>query len=596
MISVDIPSDEEKHVNDKSKRRERKGKNAGRHVENYSVIDLETTGIFVSSARIVEISAIKVRNNQVVGEFTSLVNPLCHIPEEATKINHITDEMVKNAPTLEKVINEFLQFIGDDIILGYNNAGFDMNIIYDAVEKILRRAFENDYIDILHVARRNVDGLENYKLKTVCDYYGIGTEGAHRALKDCYLTKECYDNLYNEYGNSAFSRHNNVNGYCTLYSTKTLALRELQKILSNILCDGTITLEEVDVLRFWLEEHRELSAIYPFGKVIEMLDDVLEDGQISPLERSTLESVFSEIVDPVKSQSCNERITSLVAKHVCLTGDFDFGSKEDVAEIIEKAGGIVDKAVKKATNYVVVGARGSESWKTGNYGGKIQKAMEYNSKGMNIKVVEEKKFIPMAVWCMENHEKQKEDLPDWKQSVREMLEKMILEKELPKQSLHLMTNYTRDKKQISSYSICIFEPDYPLLSDTHTDPARNSIVLNIKDKNDKIELLVSKSRFKDIGVPEDAQVNLFKSDNTIIQVVFPLNSYNMLGYIKQIVEYALETYTSKASSFGCCSLFLVCSDAKRCVHENRLYSKACAYRHNLEAGRIFYGKNKTVKD
>lgn len=200
----------------------------------------------------------------------------------------------------------------------------------------------------------------------------------------------------------------------------------------------------------------------------------------------------------------------------------------------------------------------------------------------------------MAVWCKDNPGIQEENLPDWKKSIQEMLEDLILEKELPKQSLQLMTNYTRDKKQISSYSICIYEPDYPMLSSTPTDPARNSIVLNIKDKNNIIELLVSQSRFNEIDVPADAKVKKIKSDNSMYQVSFPFNSSDMLEYIKQNVEFALETYTSKASSFGCCSMFIECSDAKCCVHENRLYSKACAYRKNLEAGRIFYGKNKTI--
>ncbi len=95
-------------------------------MDDYSVVDLETTGIFLSSAHIIEISALKVRDNLVVEEFSTLVNPHCHIPKEATEINHISDEMVKDAPDLDDVIDRFIQFLGNDVIVGYNNAGFLM--------------------------------------------------------------------------------------------------------------------------------------------------------------------------------------------------------------------------------------------------------------------------------------------------------------------------------------------------------------------------------------------------------------------------------------------------------------------------------------
>ena len=176
-------------------KRENKGHGIGKHVNDYCVVDLETTGIFISSADIIEISAIKIRSNDVVDEFTSLVNPHCHIPDDATAINHITDDMVKDAPDLKEVMKEFLDFVGDDVIVGYNIASFDMNIIYDSLMKLEGTPFTNNYIDILHIARRCLSDIDNYKLETVSKYYGFDTIGEHRALKDCYLTNDCYDKL-----------------------------------------------------------------------------------------------------------------------------------------------------------------------------------------------------------------------------------------------------------------------------------------------------------------------------------------------------------------------------------------------------------------
>lgn len=179
--------------------RDGKGHGISAYTKDYCVVDLETTGVYLSSAKIIELSAIKVRDNKIVDEFESLVNPGCHIPSEATLVNHITDEMVQTAPYIDGVIDSFIEFLGEDVIVGYNNASFDMNLLYDTVALLRRNSFSNNYVDVLHLARRCIVGVHNYKLETVSKYYSLDTEGEHRALKDCYLTKELYDLIYRDY-------------------------------------------------------------------------------------------------------------------------------------------------------------------------------------------------------------------------------------------------------------------------------------------------------------------------------------------------------------------------------------------------------------
>ncbi len=84
-----------------------KGRSANRYLSNYCVVDLETTSKYPNSAIIIEISAIRVRDDMIVGEFSTLVNPCCHIPAEATAVNNITDDMVCNAPLLDDVIEDY---------------------------------------------------------------------------------------------------------------------------------------------------------------------------------------------------------------------------------------------------------------------------------------------------------------------------------------------------------------------------------------------------------------------------------------------------------------------------------------------------------
>lgn len=581
--------------------REGKGSSVPKYIIDYCVLDLETTGVFVTSAEIIELSAIRVRGGNVVAEFSKLINPGCKIPAAATAVNNITDDMVKDAPMLKDVIDDFLAFIGDDVVLGYNNAGFDMNLMYDKVMFLRGKVFGNDYIDLMHAARRTLPDLENHKLETLSKYYGLDTVGEHRALKDCYLTKDCYENLNKQFGDIAFkSKSYSKGSQGQHYSSETIALQKLQELLEEIIADGQVTLSEFSSLTQWMTEHRDLQGCFPFDRVFDALDRVLADGKVTSEELIELQDIFSEFVDPVKSQSCHEEIKTLQEKHVCITGDFSFGSRSAVFELIEAAGGIIDKSVKKVTDYLIVGAQGSDAWKTGNYGGKILKAIEYNAKGTNIKIVEEEVFIPAVQYLIEHpgececHTLEEREF-DWKAPIQIMLGQMIVDMELPENSLYLMTNYGRDGKKITSYSVCIYEPDYPLPPNAKKDPTRNSIVLNIKEGKEKLELLVGTIQYGDVGdVPEDAEIKILKSDSANVHVILPTESSSLVEYIKKNTKYALANYTSKASTFGCCSSFNACSDAKKCVHVNKLYSKACIYRGHLDAGRIFYGKNRNV--
>lgn len=582
--------------------REGKGSGVSKYVSDYCVVDLETTSVFVSSTSIIEISALKVRNHDVVDEFSVLINPECAIPADATAVNNITDDMVKDAPLLDDVIDDFLAFVGDDVIVGYNNAGFDMNIIYDKVQSLRGKIFANDYIDLLYAFRRAMPELENHRLETISKYYGLDTTGEHRALKDCYLTKDCYDRLFAELGDAAFARKAKKSGrsHAQHFTVETKALRQLQNFLEDIIADGKVSAAEFFGLIQWMAEHRDLRGNYPFDRVFNALDKVLADGRVTSEELEEIQILFSEFVDPVKSQGHHGEIRTLRGMHVVITGDFDYGDRRAVTTLIENAGGIIDTGVKKATNYVVVGAQGSDAWKAGNYGGKIQKAMEYNEKGMDIKIVEEKDFVPAALHLIEHSDEnnysaeESERRTDWQAAVQIMLDEMVIDKELPKQSLYLMENYGRDGKKVTSYSVCIYEPNYPLPPNTKKDPTRNSIVLNIKENKDALELLVSDIRYGDIGKLEGAEEKRIKSDPNTVHLLISKDSSALIPYIKKYTEYALANYVSKASSFGCCSSFNACSDARKCVHENKLYSKACIYRSHLDAGEIFYGKNRNI--
>ncbi len=377
----------------------RKGVSVDKYVSDYTIFDLETTSKYSNSTKIIELGALKVRENKVVDSFSTLVNPSCHIPSSATEINNITDDMVINAPMLDDVIDAFMAFVGSDIVVGFNNSTFDNSVLNNKLLALRGSYFSNDYVDVYYAAKRSIRGLINYKLETISKYYNIDTIGEHRALKDCYLTKAVYDKLYEEFGEWAFVGYGSRSNYSgeqkvsPKYTEETLALQEIQEFLAVALSDNEIDIIEFQLLKEWLAKHNHLRNTYPFKEVFEIINDILEDGCVSSDELEQLRNICFDIVDPVKAHACNEDIVSIVGMHVCITGEFDYGSRGKVLQLIENAGGINDKSLKKSTNYLVVGSQGSSAWKAGNYGGKILKAMQFNEKGACIKIIEESVFI-----------------------------------------------------------------------------------------------------------------------------------------------------------------------------------------------------------
>lgn len=172
-----------------------KGKRLNQYISDYVVFDLETTGVRPDADEIIEISAIQVRGHKAVNEFSTLVNPGIHIPSAASRVNHITDDMVEEAPKLAQALEGFLEFAGNDILVGHNIHSFDLNFIYRGAMRILGAAVENDYIDTLYMARQCLPKLSHHKLSDVAAYFHISTAGAHRALNDCVMNQKCYEEL-----------------------------------------------------------------------------------------------------------------------------------------------------------------------------------------------------------------------------------------------------------------------------------------------------------------------------------------------------------------------------------------------------------------
>lgn len=152
------------------------------------VFDIETTGLEVSRCEIIEIGAVKLHDGKKIETFETFVHPENPIPEEITNLTGITDEMVKDSPSAEKVIADFYKFCYNCTIIAYN-IDFDYKFINQCGKKH-GYIFDNKQIDALFMARSFIPGLKNFKLGTVCKKLGVSLENAHRAVHDAMATAD----------------------------------------------------------------------------------------------------------------------------------------------------------------------------------------------------------------------------------------------------------------------------------------------------------------------------------------------------------------------------------------------------------------------
>lgn len=163
--------------------------------KTFVVFDIETTGLNPTEDTITEIGALKIEDGKITETFSTLINPERPLSEEIIRLTNITDSMLKNAPTIDKVIPDFYKFCVGSVLVGHNAIGFDMKFILNEGEK-LGYFFLNKVEDTMLLARKQLEGLKNVKLGTVAEYFGVGDFTAHRALGDAEATAHIFMKLY----------------------------------------------------------------------------------------------------------------------------------------------------------------------------------------------------------------------------------------------------------------------------------------------------------------------------------------------------------------------------------------------------------------
>lgn len=326
--------------------REHKGKSMIALPSEYVVIDTETTGLDYECCDIIEVSAVKFADGEVMDTFTSLMKPKLvttyyplrndgagewvtrYVDQFIADLTGITNEMLEEAPEPAEVMPKLMAFLGESVLIGHN-ANFDVNFLYDAAEATCGTPLTNDFIDTLRIARKVFPELKHHRLADIAQACGVAPDGSHRAEADCLTTAACFEHMRK-----------------TILSTQT----------------------ETEFA------HRFTSA-WKSGNYNKTLRNI---------------TAATDQIDDTNP---------VFGKIVVFTGAMATMSRKEGFQLVANLGGTPADSITKKTNYLVIGGEEFASCVKNGKTKKMQKAEAYQAKGEEITILSESAFFDMiADW------------------------------------------------------------------------------------------------------------------------------------------------------------------------------------------------------
>lgn len=203
---------------------------------SYIAIDLETTGLNPKTERIIEMGALRVQDGGIVKTYSTFVNPERELDERIRSLTGISDDDLKNAPVIDDILPELMEFCGDMPLLGHHII-FDYSFLKRALVN-RRYEFDHDGIDTLKICRRFMPEEEKKNLAAACRYFSVDPGKSHRALSDALAAHLLYQELRKRY----FSQIPEI------FSS--------QKLIYNVKREQPASKKQKEVLRELLKYHR----------------------------------------------------------------------------------------------------------------------------------------------------------------------------------------------------------------------------------------------------------------------------------------------------------------------------------------------------
>lgn len=311
--------------------RELKGNSLIAFPADYTLVDIETTGLDPRFDSIIEIGAVKVRDNKTISSFNTLVRPESAYKEDGDTVKYVSsfitsltgisnDLLEKEGISEIDAITQFKDFIKEDILVGYN-VNFDINFLYDAFITQLVTPMNNSFVDVLRIARKQLKGLKKHRLKDLMSYYDVSSDHHHRATEDCYITEAIFTHLKSDI-------------------VKEIGLDEFTKTV---------------------RQHRE---------------------------KVSANKITTEITKFDEDNLC-------FGKYMVFTGKLENMIREEAFKLVKDLGGTPQDNVTSQTNYLVLGDITYSTNVKGNATGKQKKAEKLKLGGQDIEILSESVFYDM---------------------------------------------------------------------------------------------------------------------------------------------------------------------------------------------------------
>lgn len=324
--------------------------------QEFVVFDLETTGFSNINDKITEIGAVKIRDFEIVDRFSELVNPEKDISYRVQELTGITNEMVKDKPTIEEILPKFMEFVGDDVLVAHN-ADFDTGFI---MQKCKEQGLEykNKKVDTLMLARIMLPNLKRYKLDKVAKEVGVQLLNHHRAVDDAEATANIFIKflgMLKKQGVEKLSDVNTVLGkvdytklkthHITLIAKNQTGIKNLYKIVSDAHVNHFYRAPRI--LQSVLDEYREgiiVGSACEAGVVYDAVKKRLPDEEmekiiapydyieIMPIDNNRFMIDNGDVEDEDELKEINRRIVETAKKFGKIpvaTGDVHFLDKHD---------------------------------------------------------------------------------------------------------------------------------------------------------------------------------------------------------------------------------------------------------------------------
>lgn len=325
--------------------------------EEFIVFDIETTGLSSKNNKITEIGAIKIKNGEIIDSYSSLINPEINIPAKITELTGITNDMVKDKPTIEFILSEFLKFIGDRPVV-VHNADFDIAFIRENMKRI-NGIFTNTIVDTLKLSRVLLPNLKRHRLNIVAKELNIPLLNHHRAVDDARATAGIFikfieimktmgiaslKDINNQLGNKVDFRKLNTY-HIVILAKNQVGLKNLYKIVSE--SHLNYFYKRPRIPKSLLNKYRDgliLGTACEAGELfqgillnkppekIEYIADYYDYLEIQPISNNTFLIEKGVVKDENELKEINKKIVELgnkLKKPVVATGDVHFLNPKD---------------------------------------------------------------------------------------------------------------------------------------------------------------------------------------------------------------------------------------------------------------------------